>query len=135
VYRRILKSIALSSLAAFIAAPALAQISADIGGLHIRIASDAPPGARHEQRPPRLHQDDVWINGYWDRRGDRWEWSTGRWERPVNRQTRWVNPRYTREGNHYRYDPGHWSNQRLSEGEDYQQWRREQEANRNHPRD
>ncbi len=81
-----------------------------------------------------MNRDDVWINGYWDRRGDRWEWSTGRWERPVSRNTRWVNPRYRREGNRWRYDPGHWSNQQLSEGEDYQQWRREQSASRNHPR-
>jgi hypothetical protein len=130
-----LKSIVLSSLAAFIAAPAFAQIQADIGGLHIRIAGEAPPPVRYEQRPPRAHQDDVWINGYWDRRGDRWEWATGRWERPVNRQTHWVNARYTRQGNHYRYDPGHWSNQQLSEGEDYQQWRHEQEANKNPHRD
>lgn len=135
MYKRILKSIVLSSLTAFIAEPAVAQIQADIGPLHIRIASDAPPRARQERRPPRPNRDDVWIGGYWDRRGDRWEWSTGRWERPADRRARWVRARYSREGNHWRYDPGHWSNQRLTEGDDYQQWRRDQQANRNRRRD
>ena len=135
MYQRILKSLVLASLAAFIAAPAIAQTHIDIGGLHIRIASDAPPQARHEPRPPQPSRDDVWINGYWDRRGESWEWNTGRWERPVDRRYHWVNARYTREGNHYRYDPGHWSNQQLIEGDDYKQWRHEQEANKNHKKD
>ncbi len=135
MYRRILKSIVLSSLAAFIAAPAVAQIHADIGPLHIRIVGEAPPRVRPERRPPRPNRGDVWIAGYWDRRDDRWEWSTGRWERPMDRNIRWVNPRYKREGDRWRYDPGHWSNQRLSEGDDYQEWRRDQEARRRHRRD
>lgn len=127
MYKHILKTIVLSSLAAFIAAPAVAQVNIDIGSLRIRIASDAPPRPRVERRPVQVNREDVWIVGYWDRRGDRWDWIPGRWERPVDNGARWVAPVYRREGNHWRYDPGHWSNQQLVEGDDYKQWKQEKQ--------
>jgi WXXGXW repeat (2 copies) len=125
---RILKSLVLTSLGLFLAIPASAQIRADVGGLHIRIANDAPPRARYERRPRRPDRQSVWIAGYWDRRDDRWEWTSGRWERPRDRNSRWVRPRYVREDRVYRYDPGHWSYEQLNEGDDYRDWRRD------HPR-
>jgi hypothetical protein len=125
MHRRILKSMILTSFAVLVAIPAFSQVRADLGGLHIRIATDAPPRARYEVRTARPDRDSVWIGGYWDRQGDQWAWSTGRWERPENRSTRWVKPRYTREGNAWRYDPAHWSHQQLVEGEDYQRWKSE----------
>ena len=133
MYTRVLKSVAFTALAALVAMPAIAQIRADIGSLHIRIASAPPPRAQYERRPPQQHRDDVWINGYWHRQDDQWAWNNGRWDRPSDRNVRWVNARYTREGCPWyhqqgcawRYEPAHWSNQRLVEGDDYQQWKQD----------
>ncbi len=123
MYQRVLRTLVLSSLAAFIAAPATAQINIDIGSLRIRIVSEAPPRPRLEPRSVQVHREDLWIVGYWDLRGDRWEWAPGRWERPVRSGIRWVPAIYVRDDDHWRYDPGHWSNQRLVEGDDYKQWK------------
>jgi hypothetical protein len=131
MYPRVLKSMVLTTLAVLTVSPASAQIRADLGPLHIRIATDAPPRARAERRPPRPDRDSVWINGYWDRQDNKWAWLDGRWDRPSDRQARWVKPRYSREGNAWRYDPAHWSNQQVVEGEDYQQWRNEHRSDRN----
>ena len=115
--------IMLSSFAAFVATPATAQINIDIGSLRIRIVSEAPPRPRVEPRPVQVHREDVWIAGYWDLRGDRWEWTPGRWDRPVGGGVRWVPAVYIRDADHWRYDPGHWSNQQLADGDDYKQWK------------
>jgi hypothetical protein len=123
MHNRVLKSIILTSFAVLAAIPASAQVRADLGPLHIRIATDAPPRPRYERRPPRPYGDVVWINGYWDWEGDQWVWMSGRWERPIDRRHRWIKPRYLREGRVWRYEPAHWSNERLVEGEDYQRWR------------
>jgi len=136
--RRVLKSMVLTSLAALIAIPAFAQVRADLGPLHIRIATDAPPRAQYERRMPRPHRDAVWIRGYWDRQDDRWAWVSGRWEQPSDRRARWINARYTREGCAWyrrrgcawRYEPAHWSDQQVVEGEDYQRWRNEHRSDR-----
>jgi hypothetical protein len=120
----------LSSFAVLIAIPAVAQVRADVGPLHIRIATDAPPRVRHERRTARPHRNAVWINGYWDRQDDRWAWVSGRWEQPSDRRARWINARYRREGSAWRYEPAHWSHQQLVEGEDYQRWRNEHRSDR-----
>jgi len=133
MYRHIFKSMVLTSLAALVAIPASAQIRADLGPIHIRIATQAPPRMRVEVRPARPHRDAVWINGNWDRQGDRWEWVSGRWDQRPDRRVRWIGATYSREGCPwyrrsncaYRYVPGHWSNQRVVEGEDYQRWKSE----------
>jgi hypothetical protein len=138
MYKRVLKSILLTAVGVLMALPAVAQMRADVGPLHIRIARDAPPRARYESLTARPYADAVWINGSWDRQDDRWAWVSGRWERPNNRGSRWVNARYAREGCpwyrrqncSYRYEPAHWSNQQLVEGDDYQQWRTEQRSGR-----
>jgi hypothetical protein len=132
MYRRILRSIAFASLTILTAAPAFAQVRADVGPLHIRIATDAPPRARSERRPPRPDRDAVWLNGYWDRQGDQWVWTTGRWERPAAANVRWVRAKYVREGNAWRYEPARWSNQQVDEGEDYQRWKQEHHDSRHH---
>jgi len=129
MYWRVLRTVALASLTAFAASPAIGQIRADLGPVHIRIATDAPPRAQSEHRPARPHQDSVWIGGYWDRQGDRWAWESGRWEQPRDRHSRWINARYQREGKAWRYEPAHWSDQQLIEGDDYQRWKSEQHPN------
>lgn len=130
MYRRVLKSMVLASLGVLLAIPVCAQVRADLGPLHIRIATDAPPRARSERTMARPSRDAVWIRGYWDRQGDRWAWVPGRWERQSDRRARWINARYTREGRAWRYEPAHWSNQHLVEGDDYRQWRNEHPSDR-----
>ena len=133
MYRRLLNATLLGGLALLIASPAAAQIRADVGPLHIRIATDAPPRAQYERQSPRPHRDAVWVNGYWHRQDDRWAWMTGRWDQPSDRNARWIRAKYTRQGcPWYRqrnctwiYEPAHWSHQQLVEGEDYQRWRSE----------
>lgn len=134
MYKRIVKSIVLGSLALLTALPALGQIRADLGGLHIRISNERPPRARHERRPSRTHRDAVWIGGYWDRQDERWDWVGGRWEQPTDRRHRWIRARYRQEYGSWRYEPAHWSHQRVIEGDDYRQWRDQQRSNRNRRR-
>ena len=125
MYRRIFKSIVIASFAVLLVTPAFADIRADLGSLHIRIVTDAPPPVRYERRPERPDRYSVWIKGYWDRQGDQWEWVSGRWEQPPDRHERWIGAHYRREGQAWRYEPGHWSHQELIEGDDYRQWRDE----------
>lgn len=130
MHRRVLKTMLLASFAALMALPAAGQIRADLGSLHIRIASEAPPRARYERRTRRPSRDAVWIRGYWDRQEDQWVWSSGRWDRPSRRGVHWVRARYVRVDRHWRYEPAHWSNQQIVEGEDYRRWRSEHDSNR-----
>ena len=123
MYRRVLKSMVLTSLAVLNAMPAFAQFRAELGPVHIRIAPEGPPRARYERRTTRPQRNAVWIKGYWDRQDDRWFWISGRWEQPRDRRDRWVNARYRREGRAWRYEPAHWSHQQVVEGEDYRRWR------------
>jgi hypothetical protein len=130
MYSRILKSTLFVALTALVGVPAIAQVHADVGPLHIRIANEAPPRIRYERRGVRPSRQAVWINGYWDRQDRQWAWVSGRWEQPQDRSHRWVNPRYQRDGQAWRYEPGHWSNQQIVEDEEYQQWRREHHSDR-----
>jgi hypothetical protein len=138
MYRRVLKSMVLASVAVLVAIPASAQVRAEFGPFHIRIAGDPPPRVRFEARTVRPDRTAVWTNGYWDRQGEQWSWSSGRWQQPVAPSARWVKARYQREGCpwyrrqncSWRYEPAHWSNQRLVEGEDYQRWRSEHRSGR-----
>jgi hypothetical protein len=50
----------------------------------------------------------VWVDGFWDLRGSRWNWVDGRWARPPRGRTAWVADRWERHGNHWRYNRGHW---------------------------
>ncbi len=120
---RMVKTFVLGALAALAVSPALAQVRADLGPLHIRIASDAPPRARVERRPARPNRSAVWIDGSWDRQDDRWEWLSGRWEQPSDRHARWMKAKYRRDNGAWRYEPAHWSNQQVVEGDDYRQWK------------
>jgi hypothetical protein len=123
-------------LAVFAAAPAIAQVrlGVDLGNVRIRIAPDAPPRPRFERRMPRPGPNHLWIAGYWDRQGDQWAWSNGRWEEPNRRGARWVRPVYRREYGAYRYVPGRWSHQQVEEGDDYRNWRRDRDKSRGHGR-
>jgi hypothetical protein len=122
-----LKTLLPVALAVCAAAPATAQVRVEVGvgPFDIRFAPDPPPPppVHPEFRTPPPGRDFIWIDGYWDRVGDRWEWCKGRWDRPGRRDARWVAPVYRRDGGGYRYEPGHWSNQRVVEGEAYRRMR------------
>ena len=51
----------------------------------------------------------VWADGYWDLRGNRWTWSSGRWVRPPRRGSHWVPNEWHRDNRgRYRMQRGHW---------------------------
>ncbi len=130
MFKWILRSMVLAALAVLVAIPAAAQIRAELGPLHIRIATEAPPRMRSERRMARPDRDAVWIRGCWHRQDDQWVWIAGRWDRRPDRHARWINARYQRQGRVWRYEPARWSNEQVTEGEDYQRWREEQRSDR-----
>ena len=128
MYRHVVRSMVLVSLAALVGIPAAAQVRVNLGPVHIRIANEAPPRARYERRSARPDRNAVWINGYWHRDSDQWVWMSGRWDQRPEPRARWINARYRREGKAWRYEPARWSTQTIDEGPDYQQWKHD------HPR-
>lgn len=119
--RRTVLSVGPAVLAVVLAAPAIAQPYHS--NLEIHVANTAPPRAKRERRPPRPDRESVWLKGYWHWEGNRWNWVDGRWERPADRSYHWVGARYRHEGDSYRYEPPHWSHEKLTEGDDYRQWK------------
>jgi len=125
-----------------LAAAASAQIPVPVPplpGLDIRITTGHPPAVRHEHRSARPGPDYVWVAGFWNDNGGRWEWVPGRWDRPEV-SARWVSPRYIRSEGGYIYEPGHWSNQTLIVGDEVRQHRawkhyHHDEDNNNHNHD
>ena len=133
MFKRIVRWVSLTALAAVVSAPLFAQLPPPppappippLPGLEIRIGRQAPPRPRFERRMVRPSRDAVWVSGSWDWQGDTWVWIPGRWVVPEVRRARWIPARYVREYGGWRYVPGHWSNQRVIEGEDYRRWREE----------
>jgi len=50
----------------------------------------------------------VWVEGFWDLRGSRWEWAPGHWVRPPRARAVWVAPEWRHESNRWRFHKGHW---------------------------
>jgi hypothetical protein len=50
----------------------------------------------------------VWIGGFYDLRGDRWEWRRGYWAQPPRPRAVWVRPYWERHGHGYRFHRGYW---------------------------
>lgn len=66
---------------------------------------EAPPPPRHvvvETRPGF-----IFVEGRWYRRGNRWEWGEGHWERERRGQI-WVGGRWERRGNRHVWVEGQW---------------------------
>lgn len=127
MHKGIKRALLLGSFVAFSTVPSSASaqdIVANLGPLHIRVVDDAPPPIRYERRPVSPGRKYVWIGGYWDRRGNSWDWTPGRWETKRDGRYGWVKARYVREGRSWRYEPGHWQNERLDDS-DYRRWRNE----------
>jgi hypothetical protein len=132
MFKRILKTISMTALAAVVSAPLFAQLPPPppLPGLEIRIGRTAPPRVRYERRTRRTARNAVWVAGAWDWQGDQWVWIPGRWVVPESRRAHWVRSRYVREYGGWRYVPGHWSNQTVIEGDEYRRWRDEHRGSR-----
>lgn len=132
MFKRILRTISMTALAAVVSAPLFAQLPPPppLPGLEIRIGRTRPPRIRYERRTRRTERNAVWVAGFWDWQGDQWVWVPGRWVVPETRHAHWVRARYVREYGGWRYVPGHWSNQTVIEGDEYRRWRDEHRGSR-----
>ena len=132
--RNIFKLLLPLALVVLAATPAAAQVRVGVnfGPLEVRMISDAPPPMRYERRTLSPGDGYIWVGGNWDRDGDRWAWREGRWDQPPQRGARWIQPRNRRDGRDFRHEPGHWSNERVSEGDSYHEWKKEHKHGRKH---
>lgn len=72
-------------------------------------------GVRYAPPPPRYGAVGyapgpgyAWTDGYWDWRGNNWNWVQGRWVRPPHRSAVWVAPSWRQEGRSWRFHRGYW---------------------------
>jgi hypothetical protein len=86
--------------AAFIAAPAQAQVNLNI------IIGDAPPPPRYEVVPAG-RPGQVWAPGFWSWDGRRHVWQQGHWERARQGEV-YVRPEWVRADNGWRLREGGW---------------------------
>jgi hypothetical protein len=73
------------------------------------VITQAPPAPQPEAVPPRPSSDDVWVQGYWTWRNDRYEWMAGHWEVPPHTGAKWVPPRWEPERGAFRFYEGYWA--------------------------
>lgn len=50
----------------------------------------------------------VYMQGFWDLRGNRWLWVPGRWVRPPRPQALWVPGYWAPHGRAWRWRAGYW---------------------------
>lgn len=67
----------------------------------------APPPPRVERVGPPPVAGQIWIDGYWNWSGGRYDWVSGRWDQPRPGQ-RWVPHRWERDGDSWRQQGGRW---------------------------
>ncbi len=61
----------------------------------ITIQIGPPPQPRILRvRPPQPGPGYVWVDGYWNPNGNRYQWHPGYWTRPPYDGALWINPRY-----------------------------------------
>jgi hypothetical protein len=89
------------------------------------IVREAPPAIIVENRPPPPGQGHIWIDGYWNWNGHKYDWQRGHWAVPPHARAVWVAPRYEKHEQGYRYVPGQWQ-------EEQQQKQREDEHRDRH---
>ena len=119
--RKILLTVALSTLLLAPAATANAQVS-----FGVRIGQ--PPAPRGYVVPARPGPDYTWVEGYWYPQSGRYAWHNGYWTRPPYQGAYWVDP-YHVGG---RYVPGQWEGDRGVVSHDHR-WDRgdQRDENRN----
>lgn len=75
----------------------------------------APPPVLQEYRGLAPMPGYVWIDGYWNWGGARYDWVPGRWEAPRPGYV-WVPHVWRRDGDRWRSDGGRWEDRRAPEG-------------------
>jgi hypothetical protein len=70
--------------------------------------SERPPVERVEVIPATPGVGFVWIKGHWGYGGNRYEWVSGRWERPAEGRREWVAERWEHDRNGWYFVEGHW---------------------------
>jgi len=88
----------------------------------------APPPPRYEVVGVAPAPGYVWIAGYWNWGGVRYEWVPGRWSAPRPGYV-WQPHRWEHEGDHWRQRGGRWENDRREGGDrdrdrDFDRYRR-----------
>jgi hypothetical protein len=75
---------------------------------HAYVGFGAPPPPRYGVMGYAPGAGFVWTEGYWDRRGERWEWVSGAWLRPPRARAVWVPGEWREEGHRWRFRRGYW---------------------------
>lgn len=78
------------------------------GSPGVELIVEAPPPPRHERMSHRPSSEHMWVEGFWARRGHRYEWVAGHWELPPHGHQYWVAPRYEHRDNSYVFVEGRW---------------------------
>jgi len=96
-------------LAVVLAGTATGCATVPLGFAGVVYVAEAPPPQRREVVSERPDAGFVWIQGYWVRSSDSYDWVPGRWERaPQPRQT-WQPGRWKRHNrNGWYWAPGRW---------------------------
>lgn len=102
-----MKTILMVMAAVVVPGVASAQLEVRLTVPTVRVRVGPPP-VRVEVQPPRQSDDQVWIAGYWARRGTANVWVPGVWTRPPQEGTVWVAGRWTQRNGAWYYEEGHW---------------------------
>jgi hypothetical protein len=97
---------------------ALLMIASTSSGCMVRARGDLrfrPVGiviVNEEPPPPRVTVVEtrpgfIWVEGRWERHGNRWDWREGRWQ-GERRDHRWEQGRWERRGNGHVWVEGRW---------------------------
>lgn len=91
-----------------------------------------------EPPPPRVvvvetRPGFVWIEGRWIRRGGRWDWHDGHYERVRANQV-WVQGRWERRGNRHVWVEGRWERGHANHREEHRDHRNDRPVVRDHRR-
>jgi len=86
---------------------ASAQIEVRLTVPQVRVRV-APPPVRVEVQPQRQSPDQIWIAGYWARRGDQNVWMSGAWRSPPQEGMVWEKERWSQRDGAWYYAEGHW---------------------------
>ena len=91
--------------------PADGTAVAPTAGASVVVTQLAPPAVllEHPGRPPATGY--LWIAGYWNWSGARYDWVPGRWVAPRPGQV-WVSHVWRRDGDGWRQEGGRWEARR-----------------------
>ncbi|WP_198369513.1 YXWGXW repeat-containing protein [Roseomonas rosulenta] len=67
-----------------------------------------PPPPPYARRPPPPRRGRVWVDGHYRWNGRRYVWQEGYWQR-ARRGRSYAQPRWDRDGDRWRYSPGRWN--------------------------